>query len=1463
MSNSHKTERYKTMLTRQEHNKFLKDLDPDTNHIEKNAKLSDELVPKLTILNKTKQTITFTKDNIPPDLLKQIKDFTEIKIDIETLNSNINDILKQYANKLDKMHHNEILFILHRIREQYELSQNEINANIDKFKAGVVYNKEEYKNDAEINQKYKLNNISKILNNSHPYGELKKCDLSKTLNDKCLSTMVYGHLDVPNSDEEKLSLKSEFIPESFPEYFTSDVMTEDCKMYRWLHRRQYVIGNLESGTSHYKKITKYFKTYGGIRGNYTHSLKNINWSPEYNSMFITCLMHQIQTTNMAFPLRILYNNRFIGKQNNDKFIDMRISRYAYMPEEHDHLIYIGMISIPVYVYTKTDPITKNKQKISPPKDIENMFRRDKGPINIDTYYELLQKSLKNDLEKQNINKEIYHYNFHLYYNTTAEEDSFARYELYNYKANMVQPGFLMERYNVFHTEINQIYYIHRSLFKKEPMLYRYNDTDIYFYSPLPNLESIKTHYEELKPHYKPINDGDNYTMTSETMDNFIKNIVPYQLKRDATSGAYYVTKYFQYGGHIKNKISNNNIRHMKHKSKRKSETKKHSLKRTRTKNDTKNTKLHSQFHNHHSDILIQLDTYSSGYEWDIKKGVSETGFYNYPVDILAKCIYKFDTLIDIIVDKNNIKEENSKIYPDKAISKYINLKRYVNAYSSLVDRVYSGYINSKNPSQKQSMPANILDKYIKKNGIDSVTTITYHRFIYHRITVHSHYLNQRYQILPNNIKTNNVLILSNNMGYTESVIYKYMDKNTTKDINQHVHTLLLSYIYPKYDKSLINAMDTVYGYNNHQLLNKIWSPDELITYTKSLSPMSTIFVDGIVKVPAYEITRTNASHMLLTALVLIALKSLKEKGNMTLLCPNLGTKYVQDIIYLINTLFKKVALVTTPINEPYINFVYIVCKDYTGNNNEIEDKLLEVYKDMYKNDPSGGLNYQTKDKLVIDTFDLPKPTNKQKYYNGLIKGTHEINYLLMHQYSVKNLERYNDYLNKLTYYYINYNLDSQKMKRIKLMNVYESMMMANYLGLKINPYLDTKAIQSDLVNDVYRNLFGLDTTVNYIFRPYPKKLRIGANQLDESHEYLMTQILRMDNATRVFDTRKIENYNLFKKKLRFYERSLNTLLMNKFNMGVPIKNGKTMTHPSRAWIKMYEIAEITKLIPKRAKNYKALCFCEAPGNFILAINHFIKTRTEIKNFDWVAQSYNPSTDPNTRDFHVLGDNYELMKKYPEKWDFGPKGTGDVTDPDNIKYYGSVYDDVDLLTSDCGTDWGGDDFISSKLMYGQLLFILNNLPEGKNFVIKYYIPFIHYPAQLALFYIIFQSFEEISFYKPLQNAWSHEFYLIGKKYKKLNAKQLEPLFETMADYNPYKTPIPIKSLPKDFIRQLEKAVKDVVDRFVFYIERYIYYLDLMEDGKKPNFDIVQKHIDIRNEEWIKQFKIKKIDNKDKL
>lgn len=117
------------------------------------------------------------------------------------------------------------------------------------------------------------------------------------------------------------------------------------------------------------------------------------------------------------------------------------------------------------------------------------------------------------------------------------------------------------------------------------------------------------------------------------------------------------------------------------------------------------------------------------------------------------------------------------------------------------------------------------------------------------------------------------------------------------------------------------------------------------------------------------------------------------------------------------------------------------------------------------------------------------------------------------------------------------------------------------------------------------------------------------------------------------------------------------------------------------FLKCYEILHYFKLINLDNNKLKTFHICEIPGAFILAINHYIKTKTTNKiDFDWNAQSLNPWTTKDKTKF--LPDQYGLVRKYKNRYHWGT-GSGDITDIYNIKFYIKKFNKMDLITADCG------------------------------------------------------------------------------------------------------------------------------------------------------------------------------------
>jgi hypothetical protein len=371
-------------------------------------------------------------------------------------------------------------------------------------------------------------------------------------------------------------------------------------------------------------------------------------------------------------------------------------------------------------------------------------------------------------------------------------------------------------------------------------------------------------------------------------------------------------------------------------------------------------------------------------------------------------------------------------------------------------------------------------------------------------------------------------------------------------------------------------------------------------------------------------------------------------------------------------------------------------------------------------------------------------------------------------------------------------------------------------------------------------------------KPYKNYLSIDNELFDDNNK--MVQVGRYIDSRRDF-TKSYDNqtqkYDRAKLKYRFYQtlnpvNKLTETVARKFSTG-PI---------SQAWLKMWEMLIKCNLISKNRKRFTTMHICEAPGMFIKAINHFVYTHTNIQEFSWHAQSLHPSLAD-------IKDTYGLIKKYKNRWDWGADGTGDITKKENIIHYMEKYKNADLLTSDCGLPWGHPKY--HHVAVSSLIALLLMTPVNSTFVYKILAP-IDTPIVWNLVYIIYQSYQDMLFYKPLQNSHSREFYIIARKNIGLKDEvkdillnildQINDKFDDSIDYYD-------GLYPEPFIRQVSIFNNDISNNYANTIEKQIYYMEkdnILEDKFKNMANDVIKE---KNNDWIRKYKLVSIDKKHNL
>jgi hypothetical protein len=310
---------------------------------------------------------------------------------------------------------------------------------------------------------------------------------------------------------------------------------------------------------------------------------------------------------------------------------------------------------------------------------------------------------------------------------------------------------------------------------------------------------------------------------------------------------------------------------------------------------------------------------------------------------------------------------------------------------------------------------------------------------------------------------------------------------------------------------------------------------------------------------------------------------------------------------------------------------------------------------------------------------------------------------------------------------------------------------------------------------------------------------------NDKYQELINSKMMLNHIKRSMDT-KPSNVNGHKENYFYSWENLSNTLHNYSHIKKILIATYKAEIVTNAWMKMYEILNLSPdLISK--KTTKSFHICEAPGAFISALNHYLGGQLE-----WYAQTLCPNSNK-----LALSDHYGLIKKYPERWLFSNKNTGDITDPDVIKSYSKnkLLEKIDLITADGGLfcdikDLNYQEEILSKIVLGQIVCILCCLSKKGNALLKLFLP-LSEPLTISLLYILSFSFQDIIFIKPpSSNPNNSEIYIIMKNYKGIDAKILSSLFRLMKNSN-FSSKISLFS---------EKRIRGFLEKYVPIISQII-------------------------------------------
>lgn len=321
---------------------------------------------------------------------------------------------------------------------------------------------------------------------------------------------------------------------------------------------------------------------------------------------------------------------------------------------------------------------------------------------------------------------------------------------------------------------------------------------------------------------------------------------------------------------------------------------------------------------------------------------------------------------------------------------------------------------------------------------------------------------------------------------------------------------------------------------------------------------------------------------------------------------------------------------------------------------------------------------------------------------------------------------------------------------------------------------------------------------------------------------------------------------------------------------------------TNAWLKMFEnmsfLDEIlTKINKSKDPTFNTFHLAEAPGNFILAINHYLKTNYPKIEWNWMANSYRDLYSSST---HYLEDVYGLINKFRNKWLFGSDGDGDITSPANIisfrqELLKQFKGETHFVTSDVkylpnGINYDEEENYNIPVHLGHLLSALTILSPGGTMMLKEFTFFE--ASSISLLYLMANCFDRLLIVKPeTSKPANSEVYIFGIGYKaNLTELQIERLFSILAYIrylnNENGSPALFKRdvIPTSFVQKIIDFSKKLIDIQIpnlrKNIELYQKYIGTAPGKICRDFSVIREKM---ARDWIKKTQIQPISQNDKI
>ncbi|XP_028258578.1 cap-specific mRNA (nucleoside-2'-O-)-methyltransferase 2 isoform X2 [Parambassis ranga] len=302
---------------------------------------------------------------------------------------------------------------------------------------------------------------------------------------------------------------------------------------------------------------------------------------------------------------------------------------------------------------------------------------------------------------------------------------------------------------------------------------------------------------------------------------------------------------------------------------------------------------------------------------------------------------------------------------------------------------------------------------------------------------------------------------------------------------------------------------------------------------------------------------------------------------------------------------------------------------------------------------------------------------------------------------------------------------------------------------------------------------------------------------------------------------------------------------------------------TQAWCKFYEILGTFNLLPDEALQngeLNTVHLCEAPGAFITALNHYIKTNESTRYCDWgwAANTLNPYHEANGGSTTIADDR--LIANTLPWWFFGSDNTGNIMIQQHLldlQAFVSNMRRVDLVTADgsfdCQENPDEQEALVASLHYCEVTAALLLLSPGGSFVLKMFTLYEH--SSVCLLYLLNCCFQSVSVFKPATSkAGNSEVYVVCLNYD--NKEAVRPLLSKLIrNYGPHladREALFLNSvIPESFLKQHEEVCSYFHTLQVETITENLQLFEGMSTEQRQRLDHVR---DCVAQEYLQRFQV---------